>query len=143
MKKNQTPQLLPSPITTDVELRPPGSEPVTVTRSLAPLLSEFRDHLVLNAARLQDLAQEAQECKDLGAESKLRAKLCDLATNVLRLAGGGRDEPEARPHVIRSQSDIPRWDVLSEDLRNKLEPLFEQMDKEWEEAGEWPPNSRR
>ena len=132
----------PIALSLDLELRPSGTPPADSRREVKPLVMEFTDHLRENAARLQALAQEAQECKDLGAESKLRAKLCDLATNVLRLAGGGRDEPEARPHVIRSQSDIPRWDVLSEELRNKLEPLFEQMDKEWEEAGEWPPSAK-
>ena len=109
---------VPTPLTTDIELRPRGMQPVSLGRALAPLIHDYIQDMVDASRELKRLATEAKEAKDRSAEALLQAKIVEQATNILRLFRAEPGVAEAKP--IRSQADVPDWDALPVDVRRKF-----------------------
>ena len=51
-------------LASDVELRRPGTEPVTLSGGLRPLVIKFTEDLVSAIDRLNELSQDARRCRD-------------------------------------------------------------------------------
>ncbi len=114
-------------LASDVELRRPGTEPVTLSGGLRPLVARFTADLVGSLDRLKQLADEARRCKDPRTEAALLAKIADVAANVLRLTKPGGVLDQAHP--INSE-DLPDLRRLSPELRARLDQIFEEVDRE-------------
>ncbi len=114
-------------LATDVELRRPGTEPVTLSGGLRPLVARFTADLVVSLDRLKQLADEARRCKDPRTEAALLAKIADVAANVLRLAKPGGALDHTGPTC---QEDLPDLSVLSPALRAQLDQVMEEVDRE-------------
>ncbi len=112
-----------TPLTTDIELRPRGTQPVSLGRALAPLIDSYIQDMVDASRELKRLATEAKEAKDRSAEALLQAKIVEQATNILRLFRADSGVAEAKP--IRSQADLPGPDDLPADVSKKLDEAFE------------------
>lgn len=120
----------PIPLSLDLELRPRGTAPVSVRQALGPLVRQYIGDLVEASEGLKRLAEEAYRANDRTAEAALRAKIVDQATALLRLCRED-SQPHGAGHVIRSQSDVPRWASLSPQTRRSLEAAWEAAEKEW------------
>ncbi len=119
-------------LASDVELRRPGTEPVTLSGGLRPLVSRFTADLVGALDRLKELALEARRCKDPRAEAALLAKITDVAANVLRLAKPGGALDEAHP---LSSEDLPDLSDLSPALRARVDQVMAEVDRELASKG--------
>ena len=116
-----------SPLSRDVELRRPGTEPVTLSGGLRPLVLKFTEDLVNAIDRLKEISQDARRCRDSRAEAAILCKIADAATNVLRLA---KHQSSVESRHDLTQEDLPDWNSLSPQLAEKLAPLLEQAAEE-------------
>ena len=119
-------------LASDVELRRPGTEPVTLSGGLRPLVARFTADLVGSLDRLKQLADEARLCKDPRAEAALLAKIADVAANVLRLAKPGGALDQTGPTC---QEDLPDLSVLSPALHARLDQVMAEVDRELASKG--------
>lgn len=121
---------LPSPrLSFDLELRPPGAEPASVGRALAPLISHYSVELLENTERLKSLANSAREARDYRAEALLLVKISELACAVLKLARGEPGEDERLG--IRGQGDLPDFSKLFPEAQAKLAEFTDVLEKKW------------
>ncbi len=117
---------VPTPLTTDIELRPRGTQPVSLGRALAPLIDDYIQDMVDASRELKRLATEAKAAKDRSAEAALQSKIVEQATNILRLFRAEPGVAEAKP--IRSQAG-PDWDALPGDVNRKFDEAYEYADR--------------
>ena len=108
------------PLSTDIELRPARSSPVSLRQLLGPMLDRAVQDIEESAARLRDLANEAASLRDHKAEAALRAKIVDQATAILRVC---REEasPAEEAWQPRSQDDVPNMKLLPPRVREQFE----------------------
>ena len=119
-------------LASDVELRRPGTEPVTLSGGLRPLVSRFTADLVGALDRLKELALEARRCKDPRAEAALLAKITDVAANVLRLAKPGGVLDHTGPNCLE---EILDWDAFPAEVREIFEKGFQLLEEKYGEDG--------
>ena len=119
-------------LASDVELRRPGTEPVTLSGGLRPLVARFTADLVGSLDRLKQLADEARLCKDPRTEAALLAKIADVAANVLRLAKPGGALDHTGPTC---QEELLNWDAFPAEVREIFEKGFQLLEEKYGEDG--------
>ena len=123
-----TNDMLPA-LTCDLELRPRETEPASVGRALAPLISHYSQQLLENTERLKRLADSAREARDYRAEALLLVKISELACAVLKLARGEPGEDERLG--VKGQGSLPDFAKLPADAQAKLAEFTEMLEKKW------------
>ena len=85
LRKNQTPRDRSIPLSSDLELRPRGVEPVSVARAVGPSIGGWVEETITSNQHLRHLANAAREEKDLEAEFRCVAKAADLSLKLVRM----------------------------------------------------------
>lgn len=75
-----------SPLSSDLELRPRGAEPVSVSRAVGPSIGEWVEETLLERERLHQLADDARDNGDLASQLACITKAADLNLKLLRLS---------------------------------------------------------
>ena len=84
-KKHRTRRKSP-PLSSDLELRPRGTEPVSVPRAVGPSIVEWVEETLRERERLHQLADQARDNGDLASQLACIAKAADLNLKLLRLS---------------------------------------------------------
>lgn len=84
-KQNRAPRKSP-PLSSDLELRQRGAEPVNVARAVGPSIVEWVEETLRERERLHQLADEARAKGDLASQLACITKAVDLNLKLLRLS---------------------------------------------------------
>ena len=85
-RTNQAPRRNRSvPLSSDLELRPRGAEPVSVARAVGPSIGEWVEEALQSHKHLRQLADAAREAKDLETAIRCLAKAGDLSITLLKM----------------------------------------------------------
>lgn len=74
------------PLSSDLELRPRGAEPVSVAREVGPSIVEWVEETLRERERLHQLADDAHDNGDLASQLACITKAADLNLKLLRLS---------------------------------------------------------
>ena len=85
-RKNQAPVNRSVPLSSDLDLRPRGTEPVSVSRAVGPSIGAWVDETLRERERLHQLADQARDNGDLASQLACITKAVDLNLKLLRLS---------------------------------------------------------
>lgn len=92
MRTDRTQSRNPIPLSSDLELRPRGTEPVGMRRALAPSILQWIDSAVDARQRLLHLADEAASRNDCERELHFIVKVAHLSLDLLKLSQASAEE---------------------------------------------------